>query len=223
MDYLRQYDILNPNELIYPITIFGAGGIGSPTAFILKKMGALRVTVYDFDKVESHNIPNQAFYKEGDVGELKIDALSKNILEFTGTSIKTVNEKITENSLGIHNLEGIVIAALDTPEARRIVWNAVKINSKICLYIDGRIGGEVLQVFTIRPGQISDIEIYERNLKSKDEAAELPCSAQTIIYTPFITAGIIASKIKRWIKGEKYSRKLTFLLNSGTYLTQYEK
>lgn len=222
MDYFRQYDILNPNKLIYKVTIIGAGGIENITAFTLAKMGVPNITIYDFDTVESHNIPNQLFYKPTDIGKLKVEALAQNIYEFIGTRVKTINEKFIGDALQTQNLEGIVISAVDTPETRRIIWSAIKLKPKICLFIDGRIGGETLQVFTIRPCRMEDIEIYENNLKTKEQAAELPCSAQTIIYTPVITAGLMALKFKKWVKGEKYFRKVSFLLNTGTYLTQYE-
>ena len=54
-EYLvRQLDILPPEQTITPITIIGAGAIGSFVALSLAKMGFDDITVYDFDKIESY-------------------------------------------------------------------------------------------------------------------------------------------------------------------------
>ena len=57
---LRQLEIAYPSQFKdRPITVIGAGGIGAATVVALAKTGFENITVYDFDTVEQHNLPNQ--------------------------------------------------------------------------------------------------------------------------------------------------------------------
>lgn len=132
----------------------------------------------------------------------------------------TVVQPIAGRFEGQMPLSGIVISGVDSMASRQMIWEKVKFNINVPLYIDGRIGGEVLQVFTIQPSQIEDIELYESTLFPDSEAAELPCTARSIIYTGFGEAAFICSQLKKWIKREKYYRKISFDLKTLTAVLQ---
>jgi len=215
MNFLRQLDILNPNMIVYPITIIGVGGIGSLTAWILAKMGCGEITLYDPDVVEGHNLPNQ-FYRLGDVDKLKVMAVKENILQFAETKLRTIPELFKDQE----SLKGIVISGVDSMKARQDIWKKIRYNLNIPLYLDARMGGETVQVFTVRPSQLEDVESYENNLFSDEEASDLPCSAKSIIYSVAVLGGLIASQIKKWIKREEYSPRITFDLKTMTLLLQ---
>lgn len=218
MDHLRQLGILNPREIIYPVTLIGCGGIGTPTALALAKMGCPDITLMDPDIVEGHNLPSQLFRLQ-DAGKLKAHACRDMIMEFTDScSVKAMETAFD----GSQELSGIVISAVDTMEARSKIWSKVKFNLEIPLYIDGRIGGEIIEVFTIQPSQIEDIEFYEKWLFSDEETAELPCTERAIIYVGFIIGGIIASRLKTWLKGKGgfYRRRVNFDLKTMTTIIQ---
>lgn len=214
MSFLRQLDILNPKEIIYPVTIIGVGGIGRAVAETLAEMGFKEIILYDPDIVELHNRPNQA-YRKKDIRKLKVKATKEIIQEFTDWCQVTA---IPEKFKGQKPLKGIVISAVDTMQSRKEIWKAVRYNLNVPLYIDGRLGGEIIQVFTVKPGQIEDIEIYERNLFSDEEAAQLPCTAQQIIYVGKIAGGLIASQVKKWLRKEEYHLEITFDLATMTLL-----
>lgn len=214
-DYLRQLDILNPNMITFPVTLVGCGGIGSPAALLLAKMGCSQITLIDDDTVEDHNLPNQV-YPLTAVGKTKVQACKTMIKSFADCQVKVIPQKFS----GQFKLSGVVISGLDSMKARKAVWEAVKFNVDVPLYIDGRIGGEVLQVFTVLPSQIEDIEFYEPALFSDEEAQELPCTARAIMYTGFVIAGIIASQLKKWLKQESYFRKICFDLKTTTQILQ---
>ena len=58
--FLRQLEIADPTKFRdKSITVIGAGGIGAATVVALAKTGFEKITVYDFDKIEEHNLPNQ--------------------------------------------------------------------------------------------------------------------------------------------------------------------
>jgi len=214
MSFLRQLDILNPNEILYPVTIIGVGGIGRAVTETLAEMGCRKIILYDPDIVEEHNRPNQA-YREKDINRLKVEAAKEIIQEFAEwCQVTTIPEKFENQKL----LEGIVISAVDTMESRKEIWKAVRYNVNVPLYIDGRLGGEIIQVFTVRPCQIEDIEIYEKALFPDENAAQLPCTAQQIIYVGKIAGGLITSQLKKWLKQEKYNLEITFDLVTMTLL-----
>ncbi len=84
MNFHRQLDVLDvPRLARTPITVIGAGAVGSFTVLALAKCGAECITVYDDDTVESHNLPNQ-WYRLTDLGRPKVEALRELVREMTG-------------------------------------------------------------------------------------------------------------------------------------------
>ena len=205
-DYLRQLGFYDPNKDLNPkITIVGCGGIGSPTALMLANMGIRDVVLVDFDIVEDHNRPNQG-YRKKDTGKPKVEALEEIIGEFAeDCCVTAINEKFTDQ-----NLSGVVIMAVDNMETRKMIWEKVKWNPDVLLCIDGRLAGEYLEIFTIKPSRLDDIEYYEARLFSDEDASGLPCTAKGIIYIGGIISSLIANQIKRWAKEERIIRKISF-------------
>jgi len=80
--FIRQQDAVNMDRLSkLPITLIGAGSIGSTTAVWLGKMGIQDICVFDDDKVEEHNWSNQMF-RASDIGKPKGQALFDVMREF---------------------------------------------------------------------------------------------------------------------------------------------
>ncbi len=215
MDFRRQLSLLDPNSILFPVTLIGCGGIGSPTALMLAKIGCQQLTLIDPDIVEDHNLPNQLF-PLSDVDNTKVDACKKMVNQFSECSVSVVPEKFNGNC----ELSGIVISGVDTMKARAEIWEKVKFNLEVPLYIDGRIGAEIIQVYTIQPSQIEDIELYEKSLFPDEEALGLPCTARAIIYTGFTVAGLIGSQFKKWIRKETYYCRVSFDLKTMSIVLQ---
>lgn len=212
-DYWRQLDLVTPEDLNLPITIAGAGGIGSPTALALAKMGCSRLTVYDPDIVEPHNLPNQ-FYRVEDAARPKVEALRDVIRAFTGLEIVAIPEAISEQ-----RLQGLVISGVDSMAARRAIWNgAIRYRSHVELYIDARMGAEVCRIYSIRPADPDDVRAYELSLYDDAQATEDRCTAQAIIYNVFAIAGLIANQVKKHAKAERFDREIIFDLKTMTLL-----
>lgn len=216
MDFWRQQDFISPSDLEIPITLIGVGGIGSLLLLALAKMGCSNLTIYDDDKVEVHNIPNQ-FYRQEDLDQFKVEAQTNIISEFAGTEIKGVNERF----LGQKSLEGIVISAVDKMSSRKEIWEkAIVWKPGVSFYIDGRMGGEVLRIFTVRPCDPDDVTFYEKSLHSDEEGAQIPCTAQAIIDVVFFTAGFMANQVRRFAKGEETSREIIFDLRTMSLINR---
>lgn len=215
MDYLRQIDILHPEEICFPVTLIGCGGIGSLTALALSKLGCPKITLFDPDVVEEINIPNQVF-RLSDIGKAKVLACKSVIQEFSECEVTAIPSAFDQN----HNISGIVISAVDTMASRLIIWEKMRYNIDVPLYIDGRLGGEILEVLTIQPSQIADIDFYKAFLFTDSEAAKLPCTARNIIYTGFAISAFIVSQLKHWLRKEKYYRRVNFDLRTMTSVFQ---
>lgn len=215
MNFRRQLDILNPNDIVYPVQIIGCGGIGSPTAIVLSKIGCPNLTIIDNDIIEEHNQPNQLFHLS-DTGKQKVEACRNVVNKFSDCEVNVIPEMFDSSK----ELSGIVISGVHTMKARKEIWEKVKYNVDVPLYIDGRIGAEIIQVYSIQPSQIEDIELYEKSLFSDEDAVELPCTEKAIMYTGFVIAGMIGSQFKKWIKGEQFFRRISFDLKTMSIVLQ---
>jgi hypothetical protein len=211
--YNRQLDILNPAQLNVPVTIIGAGATGSFTALSLAKMGVHDLTVFDYDSVEEHNLPNQ-FYRTGDVGRPKVYALREIIEDFEGITIKARNEKYRGQ-----RLSGIVIVAVDSMDARIHIWKFVKDNPDIKLFIDSRMGAEVMKIYSLNPADLYECRNYEASLYPSSEALQVRCTAKSIMYTVLSLASLLANLVKKFLTGEFLNKELTFDMKTVTLLT----
>lgn len=214
MDFWRQMSIVSQEELAKnQVTIIGAGGIGSPTAMALAKMGLEKMRVYDHDSVEPHNLPNQ-LYRQSDLNKKKVEALAEICLDYAGVEIDKQIEMYKNQALS-----GIVVSGVDSMAARKEIWENIKFNPAIPLYIEARMGAEVARIHSINPCDPDKIIWYETTLYSDNEAAEQPCTERAIIYNVFMIASFIANQIKKYTKGEKLYKEIIFDLKTLTLLT----
>jgi hypothetical protein len=94
--------------------------------------------------------------------------------------------------------------------ARQSVWKRVKMNARVPLLIDARMGAEFARLYMINPTNPDHCEFYESNLYSYQEAERLPCSARSIIYCPTVIAGLIALQVKKHATNQPTSREILF-------------
>ncbi len=205
--FLRQLDIVKPEELNIPITIIGAGATGSAITLNLAMMGCRDISVYDGDKLEEHNIPNQICIKSM-IGQDKVRSLRVISQVHTGTEIHIGNWN--RRSIGKYR-KGIVIFCVDTMKTRQKLWKTV--HDGIDLLIDPRMGAEVGHIHVVYPKLKSSRDVYETTLA--DDAEPLPCSARSIIYAPSILAGFVASIVKRYVKNQEIPMSMYIDIPNG--------
>lgn len=211
MDLTRQADLVSGDALATPITVIGCGGIGSFTALALAKLGCRSLTLYDPDSVEAHNLPNQ-LYRMTDVGRPKAEALGEILRSLAGTPVEARVERLDGQ-----RLQGLVIAAVDTMEARKIVWQrSVRHRAAVPLYLDGRMGAEVARLYTIRPADPDDVRFYEGTLYPDAEAEAVPCTAAAISYTGLAIGSLMGTQVKKFLMGEEVRREILWDLKTLT-------
>lgn len=199
LNFWRQLDIFDPRKHNgLKVYIVGAGAIGSMTGLVLSKMGFSDITVWDDDKIESHNLPNQMYPLDA-IGKHKVDALSDVVKGFAGCTVNALKEKWNN-----HPFDGdaIVIVCTDNMTSRKAVWKKVKLKGNVRLFIDARMGGETMRIYSIDPMSIKQGRGYENTLYTDEESVELPCTAQSIIYNLAGISGIVANQIKKRLTGD---------------------
>ena len=203
VDYLRQLDIFNPIKQKYRIVVLGAGSLGSFITLNIAKLGFNNIEVWDYDRVDDINIPNQ-FYRLKDIGKFKVDALKEIVKEFTDVDIKIKNEELTQKTKLYLDLNNIYILTFDTLKARRLVFEILKDVS--CKVIDVRAGGEEFNIQVINTMRYDNIKKWDDSFNITP--TDLPCSAKSIIYTNLIIAGEVCNLVKKINNDDKYPTKL---------------
>ena len=116
MNLNKSYEFFQPEKDDTRIHIIGCGSVGSTLAENLARCGVKKMTLWDFDEVEEHNIVNQ-MYTQKHVGMKKVDAL-KDILFNINPEIKDCIELEPEGWKG-KQLSGYIFHAVDNIEIRK--------------------------------------------------------------------------------------------------------
>lgn len=196
----RQYDILPEQSLSQPITIIGAGAIGSFVVLSLAKMGFRNITVYDFDEVSVENM-NCQWYRFADIGKAKVLALHELIYDFTQMRIVPINEKFVDQEL-----TGIVISAVDSMAVRQTIWNKVRGNPDVKWIIDPRMASEYALSYVMDPCNEADQISYAKTLYTDENAIQEPCTHKAIMYTATMISGHVAKHVKDLVTNKPYAR-----------------
>lgn len=196
VDALRHVKVFDP--AIFGerrIDVIGAGATGSRIAISLAKLGVRNLHVWDFDKIEEHNIANQAF-GIGDIGKFKVDALAELIKSQTGLDIEKHNEPATAES----EFGNIVFLLTDTMKSRREIWDgAIEYHAQIDLMVETRMGAYEGRVYAIRPSVPTDCDFWKSTLYADAEAAVSLCgTAITVGPTAELISGLAVWQFLRW-------------------------
>lgn len=174
-----------------PVTVIGAGATGSWLVLQLAKLGISNITVYDFDVVEEHNIPNQLFGLQ-DVGKPKVEALAEYITHQTGLEINAINERFESQYL-----EGYVFVMVDNMATRDKIWKrSVKFKSAVKLMVEPRMGLNEARVYNVLPMNLEHHKRYEACWYPDDEAEVSACgTSMSVITTALLTASFCARQL----------------------------
>lgn len=200
----RQLDIIPLETLGQQVTIIGCGAIGSFLGLQLAKMGLTRITAYDHDEVSIENMSNQ-FFRFKDIGTNKAVALDSLVRDFTGVNIGYQPIKFEPSFAS--SLTGIVVVAVDSMDARRMIYESIKARGFAVKYIiDPRMSAEFYTQYTINPFDEKDQATYAKVLQSDDESVAERCTAKSTVYTASLAAGMVTKTIKNIMLKQEYPR-----------------
>ena len=207
MDFHRQLEVLDQPRLArIPITVIGAGAIGSCTVLALAKSGAERITVFDDDSIEAHNLPNQ-WYRLADLGRPKVEALKELVRDMTGVEIDVRNTRFEGQGA-----TEVTICAVDSMDMRIGLWRELAPRPQ--LYIDARMGAEVGKVLCV--GQFGSW--YDETLYPSSEALHAPCTARATMYCASGLAAFVASQVANYASDRPTRAELTVDFRNGLML-----
>lgn len=196
--YLRQLDIYNPDEHANDRVMFvGVGGIGSFAAFGAAKLGVPNITLIDPDTVEEHNVPNQ-FYEQHDLDLPKVVCMQTHVGLAQPECLATIHEAKGQDVA----MSGVVVSGLDSMEAREAVWRGVKLRPQVPLYIDARIGHQIIVIYAVNPTDYMDGMSYEKTLHSDADAEEEGCTDRGIIDVGLMVGSLITRMLRYHFTGQ---------------------
>jgi molybdopterin/thiamine biosynthesis adenylyltransferase len=153
-----------------PVTIIGAGGIGSWTALLIGRAGCPRLRICDPDIYETHNMSGQL---------VATNYLETNKAAALASLIKDLGclDSIKPYGVIYSKLysDDVIISAVDNMAARKQIFDDWKARPTRKLFIDGRLLAEHYQIFCVLPNSKAELE-YEKNLFLDSEVDEVPCS-----------------------------------------------
>lgn len=191
LDLRRHMELFDADAFDSPVHIIGAGATGSWLVMELAKLGITNITVWDFDTIEEHNVPNQ-LYGIKDVGRYKVEVLAQRVLEETGLQIKVKSEPYAGQRLA-----GYVFMMIDTMSGRKEFWEKnIKMKSAIKHYIEPRMGLDMCRIYNVDPMNRTHHAQYESTLYSDEEAEVSACgTSMSVISTALVTAGYCARQL----------------------------
>jgi len=195
MNYSRQLGLIDPSQIgKKSISLIGVGATGSMMACLMAQLGWGNtphgqgvLKVFDGDKIEEHNLANQA-YQLKHIGMLKVDALDDVIMNKCGFHIETHNEMVTDQKSVRANY---VCILTDTMKSRKEIFdNCLQHCFDIDLVVETRMGLRDGRIYAFNPSNLEHVEWWRQTLYDDNVAQVSACGASASIIT---TVGFIAS------------------------------
>lgn len=232
--FLRQSGIFNPlDHEEAKVTFVGVGGTGSFAATAVAKLGIPNITLIDPDVCEYHNIPNQ-FYTlhSGEVEDAKVHALKNQLAEHIGCNAEAYVGRIGPHGWEVSEgrqlppePEGVVVSGVDSMKARKWLWeNKVNLNPAVSRFIDPRLDGRRILIYTVDPTNLEDCEKYEATLVDDAAIPDTACTERGLIDVGFMVGALICHQVRCHFNGDAdlpniiHHNQQTLKLDKGAWL-----
>lgn len=186
------------------IIVAGVGGIGSNLVFQLARMHPASLFMYDDDMVEAVNMSGQ-LYARNDIGKSKVAAMTDMITAYTNMqNVYAIKDRFTANT----EAGNIMMCGFDNMQARKEFFRAWcnRLDSmsdedrKKCLFLDGRLSIDTLQVFCIVGDDVPSILRYsEQYLFDDSEAEHTVCSMKQTTYLACMIGSLMTNLFTNFV------------------------
>ena len=193
--FARQQDLV-PAEALAEllVTVIGVGAIGRQVALQLAAIGAPRIQLVDFDRVDHTNVTTQGYQAE-DIGQPKVAATAKAIARLD----PTIEVLRSTTAIGPSFAVGeAVFCCVDSIEARGAIWRSA--GRRCQFWADGRMLGETIRV--LAAAEEASRQHYPTTLFAASEAHGGRCTARSTIYAACVAAGLMIHQFCRWLRGQ---------------------
>lgn len=205
MDLSKSYEFFQPEKDDSRIHIVGCGSVGSTVAENLVRCGITKLTLWDFDRVEAHNIANQMF-RQQDIGKLKVEALKDLLMEINPEVKDSI--RLKPDGWKDEMMSGYVILAVDNIELRRKIVEAHFGSAFVKAMFDVRTLLTGAQHYAANWADIKAKQNFleTMNFSHEEAAEETPVSACGVTLGVATTVRLISAlcvnNYIRFIKGE---------------------
>lgn len=192
IDLSKSYEFFQPEKHDMRIHIVGCGSVGATVAENIARCGVTNMTLWDFDKVEPHNLANQIF-RQQDIGKPKVEALL-DILREINPEIVNKAELKPEGWNG-KLMSGAIFLCVDNIELRREIVKRHMDSPYVKAVFDFRTGLENAQHYA---ADWSNYKMKQDLLKSmefshEEAKEETPVSACNVTLSVCPTVRIICA------------------------------
>lgn len=184
-----------------PVMVLGQGGIGSHLSFLLSRMGC-DLYLFDHDHYEEHNMTGQIVRIE-DLGKNKADAMKDVIASFSpDCNVETFGRYMPDsptNSVVLCGFDNMLARKTAFANWKEYVQSLPEEDRGSCLFMDGRLLAEVMQVISV-PGDRADlIEKYEKEyLFGDNEVTDADCTFKQTSHCASMIASHMAGFLTNW-------------------------
>ena len=180
--FLRNKDLI-PQSKLNHIGILGLGGIGSQLVPLLSIMGFKKITGWDHDTLEEHNL-STTMYPQGALGKPKAD-VAQNISQMYAVNpggMKFFNVYYDECSPTMPKM----ITCLDNMEGRLVAYKKWLEPSNRQLFLDLRMGALSMELVTVTKKNDNYLDTWVPTHQISEE----PCTMKHTIFTASIVGGL---------------------------------
>lgn len=197
ISYERQSQILSPIKAADThISVLGCGTVGSWAATCLAKAGFKKFFLCDMDVVEDVNLPSQAFDVD-DLGNNKAVMLAEHLFVLGEPEVRSQNWALD----GTEQYEtGVILSAVDSMELRKDIFTYGAKGRTDCLFIDFRMGGNLLKVWAFDPSDERRCSQYESTLHASSDSSPLPCGGRTFSPVGPLAGAVATQLVTKWLR-----------------------
>lgn len=151
------------------VLIVGAGGLGCPVAIYLAAAGVGRIGIIDFDKVDTSNLQRQIAYTEAEVGEPKVEMLSRRLRTMNSAlQIDAIARRFDADTAELVDNYDVIIDASDNL-ATKYFCNDVCVEHRRPL-VHASISQFTGNVMTILPGTVTLRDVFPEAIEVRSSS-----------------------------------------------------
>lgn len=190
----RSHKLVGSIDLNATIHIIGCGSTGSIVAENLARTGFNNFVLYDYDKIENHNIGTQR-YRFKDIGHYKTDILFSNVwLINPECYIETVGKYTPENKIiEIKNLD-IVFCLVDSMKARKMIYNDLYLKGFSGKFFESRTSAYQFDIISTNDFRLN-IDRIKGLWFGDNRAVKIPCGEKALMYTNELCGAVLVKEL----------------------------
>ncbi len=119
----------------FPVTVCGAGALGSNIVEGLARQGFARLKVIDRDRIEERNLSTQPYYTS-DIGAFKAKIMANSLYRALGVKVEAVVEELTaQNAAKLLGMQALIVDTFDNSVSRQVVKEYCTNANLECLHV----------------------------------------------------------------------------------------